>query len=101
MAPAVGRTSLASAAGSWKCIPLKVPLRELKETLHCATAGSSPCSANSRAQKARAKNPRSSRRSSRPIRKAPGSGVGVKRMSLPEEFVVDLAGLDEVFQLLQ
>src|SRR5438105_14592660 len=59
IAPCVHRTSLVSAAGgNWKCIPRTVPRFLLKATLAWAMSGLSPCAANSRWQKTRAKNPR-------------------------------------------
>src|SRR6267154_1981717 len=79
IAPRVARTSFASACGGyWKCRPRTVPFFLLYATLTCAIAGSSPFSANSRRQKARAKKPRSSSRRSRSRMKAPFSLVSVK-----------------------
>src|SRR5207248_7638744 len=61
-------------------MPRRVPRSRLSELLICTKRVSSPASANSRSQKKRAKNPRSSSRLSSSIRKALASGVGTKRM---------------------
>src|SRR5215470_14602024 len=77
--PRVARTSFVSACGGyWKCMPRSVPFFQLKAMFACAITGSSPCSANSFWQKARAKKPRSSSRLSRSMMKAPFSLVSVK-----------------------
>src|SRR6516225_4346226 len=61
-------------------MPRKVPRSLLKGLLICTKRVSRPASANSRSQKKRAKKPRSSSRLSSSITKAPGSGVGTKRI---------------------
>ena len=64
--PRTHRINLTSSyGGRCRCIPLSVPLRLLKETLHCAIRVSRPFSANSRSSHARAKKPRASSISSR------------------------------------
>src|SRR5271169_4492645 len=63
-------------------MPRKVARRRLKEMLHWTTSGLSPRSSNSRRQKLRAKNPRSSSISSGSMMKAPASLVSINRIGL-------------------
>src|SRR5688572_22808696 len=86
-------------------MPRSVPFRALHATLAWAMSPFRPCASSSRRQKVRAKYPRGSSRRSTSSRNAPPSFVGVKRISgsslAPEEVLVDLAGLDQVVDLLE
>src|SRR5271166_7202864 len=61
-------------------MPRKVPLSLLNELLICTKRVSRPATSNSRSQKNRAKNPRSSSRLSSSMTKAPSSGVRTNRI---------------------
>src|SRR5258706_11397485 len=73
-------------------MPRKVPRSRLRELLICTKWVSSPASPNSRSQKNRAKKPRSAARLSSAITKAPGGGVGTKRMMPPRRGGFGCAG---------
>ncbi len=103
MAPRVARTSFVSAAGGyWKCMPRSVPFRRLNAMLAWAMSGFSPCSANSRWQNARAKNPRLSSRRSTSRTKAPLSFVSLKIMlgRLPAQRLVHSSGGEQLLQVV-
>src|SRR5438477_7633875 len=85
-------------------MPRSVPLWALSELLAWTMRFDSPCAANSRSQKARAKKPRSSPCFSRSIRYAPFKGVSVKIIVFlvsrePVESVLERAEADEPLAL--
>src|ERR1700685_2721290 len=97
------RTSFPSwGGGHRKYMPRTVPVRSLYDRLACTAAVGSPAAANSSTQNVRAKKPRRSWCGSIRTNAAPSMlPNGSKRISAPEEVVVDLPGAGQVSDLFE